>query len=58
MGSKIWKMLDGSKTAIGNTLLIVGSNLKDGWPKTLIFVAGSLLTGVGLSNKFIKAKQN
>jgi len=54
---KLWELLDGSKTIIGNTLLIIGGYMRDGMGKAVVVAIGSALTGVGLSHKYVKAKK-
>lgn len=46
--SKFWERLDGHKTKLGNTLLIVASQLLPGKLQATLFALGSALTGVGV----------
>lgn len=60
MGAKtqrLWELLDGSKTVIGNTLLIIGSYMRDGMGKAVVVALGGILTGVGVSHKLTKARE-
>lgn len=55
---KVWEIVNGSKTIVGNTLLIVGSYMRDSPAKAMIVALGSLLTGVGLSHRWVKARKD
>lgn len=53
MGS-FWEKLDGHKTKLGNSLLLLATNMPPGKAQTYVLVAGSLLTGVGVADIFKK----
>ncbi len=44
----LWKRLDGHKTKLGNSLLLLAAQLPPSNAQLGIFVVGSLLTGVGV----------
>jgi len=47
---KLWERLDGHKTKLGNSLLLLATQMPPGNAQLGFFVVGSLLTGVGVAD--------
>lgn len=48
--NKLWERFDGHKTKLGNSLLLIATQLPPSNAQTGLFVLGSLLTGVGIAD--------